>query len=48
MKRSTDKILTTHCGSIARPKGLLDLMRAKALGEPHDSDAYEVMSTTPW
>jgi len=42
MKRSTDRILTTHCGSLARPKELLDLMRAKALGKPYDSDDYEV------
>jgi 5-methyltetrahydropteroyltriglutamate--homocysteine methyltransferase len=42
MNRSTDRILTTHCGSLARPKELLDLMRAKALGEAYDSDAYEL------
>jgi 5-methyltetrahydropteroyltriglutamate--homocysteine methyltransferase len=40
MKRSTDRILTTHCGSLARPKDLLDLMKAKINGEPHDANAF--------
>ena len=40
MKRSTDRILTTHCGSLARPKDLLDLMKAKVKGEPYDETAY--------
>jgi 5-methyltetrahydropteroyltriglutamate--homocysteine methyltransferase len=37
--RGTDRILTTHCGSLPRPKDLLDLMKAKATGEPYDHDA---------
>ncbi|MBZ5580058.1 MAG: cobalamin-independent methionine synthase II family protein [Acidobacteriia bacterium] len=41
MKRSTDRILTTHCGSLPRPKDLLDRMKAKASGEPYDREAYE-------
>src|SRR5579872_2208169 len=40
MKRSTHRILTTHCGSLPRPKELLDLMKAKAQGEPYDPLAY--------
>jgi 5-methyltetrahydropteroyltriglutamate--homocysteine methyltransferase len=40
MKQSTDRILTTHCGSLARPKDLLDLMKAKVNGEPYDENAY--------
>ena len=40
MKHSTDRILTTHCGSLARPKDLLDLMDAKLKGEPYNNDAY--------
>ena len=40
MKRSTERILTTHCGSLARPKDLLDLMKAKVNGEPYDEGAY--------
>ncbi|MDE3077574.1 MAG: cobalamin-independent methionine synthase II family protein [Chloroflexota bacterium] len=40
MKRSTDRILTTHCGSLPRPKDLLDLMKAKIEGKPYDEDGY--------
>jgi 5-methyltetrahydropteroyltriglutamate--homocysteine methyltransferase len=40
MKRSTDRILTTHCGSLPRPTHLLDLMKAKIQGSPYDRDAY--------
>ncbi len=40
MQRSTNRILTTHCGSLARPSDLLDLMKAKVHGEPYDHDAY--------
>ena len=40
MKRSTDRILTTHVGSLARPKDLLDLMQAKVNSEPYDHDVY--------
>jgi 5-methyltetrahydropteroyltriglutamate--homocysteine methyltransferase len=36
MKRSTDRILTTHGGSLARPSGLLDLMKAEANGQHVD------------
>ena len=32
MKHSTDHILTTHCGSLARPDDLLEMMRAKDEG----------------
>ena len=34
MQRSTDRIHSTHVGSLARPVPLLDLMRAAAEGEP--------------
>src|SRR3974377_724351 len=33
MRRSTDRIYTTHVGSLARPPALLDLMKAAAGGE---------------
>jgi 5-methyltetrahydropteroyltriglutamate--homocysteine methyltransferase len=36
MQRSTDRIYTTHVGSLARPAALLDLMRASAAGEQVD------------
>lgn len=41
MKRSIHRILTTHCGSLPRPKDLLDLVKAKAQGEPYDTAAYD-------
>jgi 5-methyltetrahydropteroyltriglutamate--homocysteine methyltransferase len=41
MKRSTDRILTTHCGSLARPTDLLDMMDARLKGEPYDRAAYD-------
>jgi 5-methyltetrahydropteroyltriglutamate--homocysteine methyltransferase len=40
MKRSTDRILTTHCGSLPRPRKLLDLMKAKVNSEPYDANAF--------
>src|SRR5215467_5227919 len=40
MKRSTERILTTHCGSLPRPKDLLDQMKAKVSGQPYDEGAY--------
>ena len=40
MKRSIDRILTTHCGSLPRPKDLLDMMKAKVDAEPYDHDIY--------
>ena len=40
MKRSTDRILTTHCGSLARPKDLLEMMQAKDSGQPYDHEAF--------
>ena len=36
MQHSTDRIYTTHVGSLARPSALLDLMRAGAAGQPVD------------
>ena len=39
MKRSADRILTTHCGSLPRPRDLLAPLHAKDAGLPHDRDA---------
>jgi 5-methyltetrahydropteroyltriglutamate--homocysteine methyltransferase len=36
MQRSTDRILTTHVGSLVRPPGLVELMRAKENGQSYD------------
>jgi 5-methyltetrahydropteroyltriglutamate--homocysteine methyltransferase len=41
MKRSTDRILTTHVGSLIRPAPLQELLRAKQAGKPYDRAAYE-------
>jgi 5-methyltetrahydropteroyltriglutamate--homocysteine methyltransferase len=40
MKRSTDRILTTHAGSLSRPADLIALNRARAQGESKDEAAY--------
>jgi 5-methyltetrahydropteroyltriglutamate--homocysteine methyltransferase len=40
MKRSTDRILTTHSGSLSRPADLLELNRARGQGETVDNGAY--------
>jgi 5-methyltetrahydropteroyltriglutamate--homocysteine methyltransferase len=39
MKRSTDRILTTHVGSLPRPVDLLEMIRAKSRGERVDGQA---------
>jgi 5-methyltetrahydropteroyltriglutamate--homocysteine methyltransferase len=41
MKHSDDRMLTTHCGSLARPKDLLDLIKARVSGAAFDAQAYE-------
>ena len=41
MKQSLDRILTTHVGSLPRPKDLLDLMKAKVAGLAYDHAAYD-------
>src|SRR5215469_2271112 len=38
MKRSTDRILTTHVGSLARPDDLVPILRAKDRGQPYDAE----------
>ena len=40
MKRSTDRILTTHTGSLPRPDDLLAMIRAQAAGIPVDAAAF--------
>jgi len=39
MKRSTDRILTTHVGSLVRPGDLVETMRAKESGQQYDREA---------
>jgi 5-methyltetrahydropteroyltriglutamate--homocysteine methyltransferase len=42
MKRSTDRIITTHVGSLARPHGLLDAMRERENGRPYEEDVLDL------
>jgi 5-methyltetrahydropteroyltriglutamate--homocysteine methyltransferase len=41
MNRSTDRILTTHTGSLPRPRDLLEMVRTRARGERVDEDAFQ-------
>jgi 5-methyltetrahydropteroyltriglutamate--homocysteine methyltransferase len=40
MKRSTDRIVTTHAGSLSRPADLIAMGRARAAGDSKDDAAY--------
>ena len=40
MKRSIDRILTTHVGSLIRPAELREFLSAKEAGRPFDQEAY--------
>jgi 5-methyltetrahydropteroyltriglutamate--homocysteine methyltransferase len=40
MKRSTDRILTTHVGSLPRPEDLFEMMLDRIDGKPIDEKAY--------
>lgn len=40
MKRSTNRILTTHVGSLSRPDDLVAVLTAKDRGQPYDREAY--------
>ncbi len=41
MKRSTNRILTTHVGSLVRPPRLLEFARTRNAGEPVNEQAYQ-------
>lgn len=41
MKHSTDRILTTHVGSLIRPLDLQDFLRSKQGGKPYDEKAFQ-------
>jgi 5-methyltetrahydropteroyltriglutamate--homocysteine methyltransferase len=41
MKTSTDRILTTHVGSLPRPLDLFDMLTAEDQNQPHDAAALE-------
>ena len=40
-QQNTDRILTTHVGSLPRPHDLLDMMKARLAGLTHDEAAYQ-------
>ena len=46
MKHSTDRILTTHVGSLIRPPALQEFLRAKQGGKPYDEKAYQACLTS--
>jgi 5-methyltetrahydropteroyltriglutamate--homocysteine methyltransferase len=41
LQQNTDRIQTTHIGSLPRPHRLLDAMKAKYCGQPFDEKAYQ-------
>ncbi|MEN3306087.1 MAG: 5-methyltetrahydropteroyltriglutamate--homocysteine methyltransferase [Micromonosporaceae bacterium] len=41
MRRSSDRILTSHAGSLPRPPDLIDFNRAHIVGESTDEEAFE-------
>src|SRR5262249_47573936 len=41
MKRSTERILTTHTGSLARPPELLQMLVAREEGKPVDPGVFD-------
>ena len=40
LQQNTDRIMTTHVGSLPRPHDLLDMMKARLAGQDHNEDAY--------
>jgi 5-methyltetrahydropteroyltriglutamate--homocysteine methyltransferase len=44
MKLSTDRILTTHTGSLPRPQPLIDVVLRKERGEAVDAAAFEAQT----
>jgi 5-methyltetrahydropteroyltriglutamate--homocysteine methyltransferase len=44
MKRSTERILTTHTGSLPRPADLLPLIFAREAGEPVDDAVFDAQA----
>ena len=41
MRHSSERILTTHVGSLPRPDDVAELLVAKEFGEDFDADAFE-------
>jgi 5-methyltetrahydropteroyltriglutamate--homocysteine methyltransferase len=45
IQQNTDRIQTTHIGSLPRPHAVLDLMKAKLNGQPYDRKLYDATLT---
>jgi 5-methyltetrahydropteroyltriglutamate--homocysteine methyltransferase len=45
MPRSTDRILTTHAGSLPIPADLHALLRAREAGQPYDAPVVQTRLT---
>src|SRR5262245_18686768 len=45
MKRSTERILTTHVGSLVRPAAILEAVLTKVAGRDRDEAAFERLLT---
>src|SRR5262245_47150290 len=43
MKRSTDRILTPHVGSLSRPDALIPSLRQKERGEAYDRERFAAL-----
>ena len=44
-QQNTDRIQTTHIGSLPRPHDLLDIMKAKLNKQPYDESKYNALLT---
>jgi 5-methyltetrahydropteroyltriglutamate--homocysteine methyltransferase len=45
LQQNTDRIQTTHIGSLPRPHALLDIMKAKYNGQPYDQAKFDTLLT---
>jgi 5-methyltetrahydropteroyltriglutamate--homocysteine methyltransferase len=45
IQQNTDRIQTTHIGSLPRPHAVLDMMKAKFAGQPYDRKTYDATIT---
>ena len=45
IQQNTDRIQTTHIGSLPRPHAVLDMMKAKFAGQPYDQKTYDATIT---
>ena len=46
MKRSTDRILTTHTGSLPRPVDLVEMIQSRENGETSDGSVFNARVKT--